>query len=87
MWCYSLLNAPMFVGPSSGATPRLALIGCTGILLQNRASLKPLFRYDRELEPVLFRCVSFRGQDPGYVKNFAGLIQARNVVCSISLPS
>ena len=59
----------------------LVLIGCIGIFLQRRASLKTLLPASI-VSSALFYFVSIVFSwvsDPGYVKNFAGLIQALTV--------
>jgi len=56
----------------------LALVGCIGLLLQNRASLKTLLPGSIAASTVfyLITCAFSWLSDPGYTKNFAGLIQA-----------
>jgi hypothetical protein len=71
-------SAPLFTGHIIGRYLALTLIGCLGIMLQNRASLKALIPASIA-SSTLFYFVSIVFSwvsDPGYVKNFAGLIQA-----------
>src|SRR5438477_5647491 len=59
----------------------LGLIGCIGRLLQNRASLKTLLPAS-VLGSAIFYLITNAFSwlsDPGYAKNFAGLIQALTV--------
>ncbi len=56
----------------------LALVGCIGVLLQNRASLKALLPASIA-GSILFYLVTNTFSwlsDPGYAKNFGGLIQS-----------
>jgi hypothetical protein len=74
-------SAPMFTGHIVGRYLALAIIGCIGILLQNRASFKTLLPASI-VSSSLFYFVSIVFSwisDPGYVKNFGGLIQALTV--------
>ena len=59
----------------------LAVVGCIGLLLQNRASLKTLLPASIVGSTVFFFITNTFSwlSDPGYVKNFAGLIQALTV--------
>ncbi len=59
----------------------LAVIGCIGFLLQNRASLKTLLPASIVGSTVFFFITNTFSwlSDPGYVKNFAGLVQALTV--------
>lgn len=74
-------SAPLLSGHILGRYLALALIGGIGLLLQNRASLKTV------LPATIAGSVLFYGisiffswlSDPGYVKNFAGFIQALTV--------
>ena len=71
-------SAPLFTGHIIGRYLALTLIGCLGIMLQNSASLKTLVPASIA-SSTLFYFVSIVFSwvsDPGYVKNFAGLIQA-----------
>ena len=59
----------------------LILVGCLGLLLQNRASLKTLLPAS-VLGSTIFYLITNTFSwlsDPGYAKNFAGLIQALTV--------
>ena len=64
----------------------LAVVGCAGLLLQNRASLKTL------LPASIVGSIFFYGatnafswlSDPGYTKNLAGLIQALTTDCPVT---
>jgi hypothetical protein len=59
----------------------LALIGCVGMLLQNRASLKTLWPASIVGSTIFYAITNAFSwlSDPGYAKNFAGLIQALTV--------
>lgn len=59
----------------------LALIGCFGVLLQNRASLKTLLPAAIGASVVFYVITNFFSwlSDPGYLKNFSGLVQALTV--------
>jgi len=59
----------------------LAVVGCLGLLLQNRASLKTLLPASIVGSTVFYFITNTFSwlSDPGYVKNFAGLIQALTV--------
>jgi hypothetical protein len=63
----------------------LALIGCAALLLQNRASLKTLLPASIIGSTVFYTVTNAFSwvSDPGYAKNFGGLIQA----LTIGLPS
>jgi hypothetical protein len=56
----------------------LALIGCIGLLLEHRASLKILLPASIVGSTVFYAITNAFSwlSDPGYAKNFAGLIQA-----------
>ena len=59
----------------------LAIVGCLGFLLQSRASLKTLFPASivgSTMFYVITNTFSWLS-DPGYAKNFAGLIQSLTV--------
>lgn len=74
-------SAPLFSGHIIGRYLALVLIGCIGILLQKRASLKTLLPASI-VSSALFYFISIVFSwlsDPGYVKNFAGLIQALTI--------
>ena len=59
----------------------LTLVGCLGLLLQNRASLKTLLPASIIGSTVFYLITNIFSwlSDPGYAKNFAGLIQALTV--------
>jgi hypothetical protein len=59
----------------------LALVGCVGILLQNRASLRTLLPASVVGSTIFYAITNAFSwlSDPGYAKNFAGLIQALTV--------
>jgi hypothetical protein len=59
----------------------LALVGCIGVLLQNRASLKTLFPASIVGSTIFYAITNAFSwlSDPGYVKNLGGLIQALTV--------
>jgi hypothetical protein len=59
----------------------LTLVGCLGLLLQNRASLKTLLPASIIGSTVFYLITNIFSwlSDPGYVKNFAGLFQALTV--------
>jgi hypothetical protein len=59
----------------------LALIGCVGVLLQNRASLKTLLPASIVGSTIFYAITNAFSwlSDPGYAKNFAGLGQALTV--------
>jgi hypothetical protein len=59
----------------------LALIGFFGLALQNRASLKTLLPASLASSTFFYVVTIFFSwlSDPGYVKNFAGLIQALTI--------
>jgi len=63
----------------------LALVGCAGLLLQNRASLKTLLPASIVGSTFFYAITNASSwlSDPGYTKNLAGLIQA----LTIGLPS
>jgi hypothetical protein len=74
-------SAPLLSGHILGRYLALALIGWIGLLLQKRASLKTLLPASI-LSSALFYVISIVFSwlsDPGYLKNFAGLIQALTV--------
>jgi hypothetical protein len=74
-------SAPMFTGHIVGRYLALALIGFFGVLLQHRTSFKTLLPASI-ISSTLFYFVSIVfswASDPGYVKNFSGLIQALTV--------
>ena len=59
----------------------LALVGCVGILLQNRASLKTLLPASIVGSTIFYAVTNAFSwlSDPGYTKNFAGLVQSLTV--------
>lgn len=59
----------------------LVLVGCFGLLLQNRASLKTLLPASLAGSTVFYLITNIFSwmSDPGYAKNFGGLIQAVTV--------
>ena len=63
----------------------LAVVGCVGLLLQNRASLKTLLPASIVGSTFFYAITNAFSwlSDPGYTKNLAGLIQA----LTIGLPS
>jgi hypothetical protein len=58
-----------------------ALVGCLGLLLQNRRSLKTLLPASIAGSVIFYIVTNFVSWlfDPGYVKNFTGLVQALTV--------
>lgn len=59
----------------------LAVVGCLGLMLQNRASLKTLLPASIAGSAIFYAITNAFSwlSDPGYVKNFVGLIQALTV--------
>ena len=59
----------------------LAVVGCIGVLLQNRASLKTLLPASIAGSTIFYVITNAFSwlSDPGYAKNFAGLVQALTV--------
>ena len=59
----------------------LALVGCLGLLLQSRASLKTLLPASIVASTIFYVITNTFSwlSDPGYAKNFAGLIQSLTV--------
>lgn len=59
----------------------LVVVGCLGVLLQNRASLKTLLPASLAGSAILYFVANTFSwlSDPGYVKNFAGFIQAQTI--------
>jgi hypothetical protein len=59
----------------------LALVGCIGVLLQNRISLKTLLPASIAGSTIFYVITNAFSwlSDPGYAKNFAGLIQSLTV--------
>src|SRR5713226_6819772 len=77
-YCYgaSLID-PQIVGRYLA----LVLVGCIGLLLQNRASLKTMLPASILGSTIFYFVTNIFSwlSDPGYMKNFAGLIQALTV--------
>jgi hypothetical protein len=74
-------QAPLLTGHIVSRYLALTLVGCIGVLLQNRASFKTLLPASLA-GSILFYVVTNLFSwlsDPGYAKNFAGLIQALTV--------
>jgi hypothetical protein len=59
----------------------LALVGCIGVVLQNRASLKTLLPASILGSTIFYAITNAFSwmSDPGYVKNFSGLVQSLTV--------
>jgi hypothetical protein len=59
----------------------LAAVGCIGVLLQNRASLKTLLPASIAGSTIFYVITNAFSwlSDPGYAKNFAGLVQSLTV--------
>jgi hypothetical protein len=59
----------------------LALVGCVGVVLQNRASLKTLLPASILGSTIFYAITNAFSwiSDPGYVKNFSGLVQSLTV--------
>jgi len=59
----------------------LAFVGCIGVLLQNRASLKRLLPASIVGSTIFYAVTNAFSwlSDPGYAKNFAGLVQSLTV--------
>jgi len=72
----SLLN-PLILGRYLA----LIVVGCLGLLLQNRASFKTLLPASIAGSAIFYFITNVFSwlSDPGYAKNFAGLIQALTV--------
>ncbi len=73
--------APLFSPLIACRYLTLAVVGCIGIALQNRASLKTLLPASIASSAIFYlvTCVFAWLSDPGYVRNFAGLIQSLTV--------
>jgi hypothetical protein len=58
-----------------------AIVGCLGLLLQRRASWRTLLPASLAASLIFYIVTNFVSwvYDPGYVKNFAGLIQSLTV--------
>jgi Family of unknown function (DUF6580) len=74
-------GAPLFDGQIVVRYGALALIGFIGILLQNRASMKTLLPASIAGSTLFYLITNTFSwlNDPGYMKNFAGLIQSLTV--------
>ncbi|MGE5209070.1 MAG: DUF6580 family putative transport protein [Alphaproteobacteria bacterium] len=74
-------GAPLFDGQIVVRYLALALIGFIGVLLQNRASLKTLLPASIAASTLFYLITNIFSwlSDPGYAKNFAGLIQSLTV--------
>ena len=59
----------------------LTLVGCLGVLLQNRASLKTMMPASIGASVIFYAITNTFSwlSDPGYVKNLGGLVQALTV--------
>jgi len=59
----------------------LAVVGCIGVLLQNRVSLKTLLPASVVGSTIFYAVTNAFSwlSDPGYTKNFAGLVQSLTV--------
>jgi len=59
----------------------LALVGCVGVFLQNRASLKTLLPASIAGSTIFYAVTNAFSwlNDPGYAKNFAGLVQSLTI--------
>ena len=59
----------------------LALVGCIGVFLQNRTSLKTLLPASILASAIFYAVTNAFSwlMDPGYAKNFAGLVQSLTV--------
>ena len=74
-------GAPLIQGHMLSRYLALALVGLTGLALQNRASLKTLLPASLLGSTIFYLITNTFSwlSDPGYVKNFGGLIQALTV--------
>jgi hypothetical protein len=74
-------GAPLLDGQIIVRYVALALVGCIGILLQNRASLKTLLPASIVGSTIFYTITNAFSwfNDPGYAKNFAGLVQSLTV--------
>lgn len=76
-----IYGAPLLQAQMVGHYVGLAIVGLLGLALQNRASLKTLLPASL-LGSTIFYVITNAASwisDPGYTKNFAGLIQALTV--------
>jgi hypothetical protein len=76
-----IYDAPLVQAQMLGHYIALVLIGLLGIALQNRASLKTLLPASLLGSAIFYLVVNLFSwmSDPGYTKDFAGLIQAQTV--------
>jgi hypothetical protein len=74
-------HAPLIQAEMLGHYVAFFLIGLVGLALQNRASLKTLLPASILGSTIFYLVVNTFSwlSDPGYAKNFAGLIQAQTV--------
>jgi hypothetical protein len=74
-------GAPLFDPQIVVRYAALALVGCIGVLLQNRASLKTLLPASLVGSTIFYAITNAFSwlADPGYPKNFAGLVQSLTV--------
>src|SRR3989442_8471322 len=74
-------GAPLFDPQILVRYAALALVGWLGVLLQNRASLKTLLPASIVGSTIFYAITNAFSwlSDPGYAKNFAGLVQALTV--------
>jgi hypothetical protein len=77
----SYYDAPLFTPLMLCRYLALAVVGCIGLALQNRASAKTLVPASIVGSTVFYVITNAFAwlSDPGYVKNFGGLIQALTV--------
>jgi len=76
-----LYGAPLIQGQMISRYVALALVGWIGFALQNRASFKTLLSASLVGSTIFYLITNIFSwlSDPGYVKTFAGLIQALTV--------
>ena len=76
-----LYGAPLIQGQMISRYVSLALVGWIGFALQNRASFKTLLSASLVGSTIFYLITNIFSwlSDPGYVKTFAGLIQALTV--------
>jgi Family of unknown function (DUF6580) len=74
-------GAPLFDPQILVRYAALALIGCIGVFLQNRASLKTLLPASILASTIFYAVTNAFSwlMDPGYAKSFAGLVQSLTV--------
>lgn len=77
----SYYGAPLFTPLMLCRYLALAVVGCIGLALQNRASFKRLLPASIAGSTIFYVITNAFAwlSDPGYVKNFGGLIQALTV--------